>query len=277
MHYAGDDDWDGVELPMVGDGVTPGIVRVGDTVRRPVRAFTSTVDGYLAHLHQAGFTDAPVPLGIDGWGRQVLSFVAGDVPKAPLPPECAGEDVLIALGHLVRRLHDAAQGWVPPPDAVWGFLPGASRPGPDMRELVGHCDYCPGNVVFRQGLPAALIDFDLARPTTRLDEVVNALYWWAPLLDPIDRATAFVDLDIPQRVAVFVDTYGLDAEQRRAVVPTIRLRARRSHEWARAAADADALFRSFWDKGVKDRMPRSEAWIEREGPAIADRLTRLTG
>jgi hypothetical protein len=24
-------------------------------------------------------------------------------------------------------------------------------------------------------------------------------------------------------------------------------------------------------------MPRSEAWIEREGPAIADRLTRLTG
>jgi hypothetical protein len=95
--------------PLIGDGVTPGIVRIGDTVRRPVRPFTATVQAYLAHLHQAGFTAAPVPLGSDERGREVLSFVAGDVPREPLPPETAG------------------------------------------------------NVVFRDGLPAALIDFDLAK------------------------------------------------------------------------------------------------------------------
>jgi Ser/Thr protein kinase RdoA (MazF antagonist) len=37
-------------------------------------------------------------------------------------------------------------------------------------------DYCPGSVVFRAGLPVALIDFDLAWPTTRLADVVNAIY-----------------------------------------------------------------------------------------------------
>jgi hypothetical protein len=260
------------EVPLFGDGVTPGIVRIGNTVRRPVRPYTKTIDAYLVHLHQAGFQDAPVPLGVDRQGRQVLSFVPGDVPKEPLPAECASQDVLIALAELVRRLHDAAEGWVPPPDAVWGSLPGATPTLTSVTELVGHCDYCPGNVVFRAGRPAALIDFDLAKPTTRLREVVNALYWWAPLLDPDDRAPDFVDLDIPERVAAFVDAYGLDTGQRQALVPLMGDRAQRTHAWARAAAEADPLFRQFWDNGNKYRLPRAEKWIQREGPEINRRL-----
>jgi hypothetical protein len=69
------------EEALAGDGVTQGIVRIGDTVRRPVRPFTRTIQAYLAHLHQAGFTAAPVPLGIDELGREVLSYVPGDVPR----------------------------------------------------------------------------------------------------------------------------------------------------------------------------------------------------
>ncbi|WP_433251637.1 hypothetical protein [Actinomadura nitritigenes] len=81
---------------------------MADTVRRPVRPFTATIQAYLAHLRQAGFSDAPKPLGIDEQGREVLSFVEGDVPREPLPPEATGEDVLAALAGLIRRLHDAA-------------------------------------------------------------------------------------------------------------------------------------------------------------------------
>jgi aminoglycoside phosphotransferase (APT) family kinase protein len=54
-------------------------------------------------------------------------------------------------------------------------------------------------VVFRDGLPVALIDFDLAKPTTRLYDIANALWYWAPLRDPRDRAPAFADADVPQR------------------------------------------------------------------------------
>jgi hypothetical protein len=78
------------EEPLIGDGVTAGIVRIGDTVHRPVRPFTRTIQAYLAHLHEAGFTAAPIPLGIDGQGREVLSYVPGDIPRNPLPPETPG-------------------------------------------------------------------------------------------------------------------------------------------------------------------------------------------
>ena len=39
--------------------------------------------------------------------------------------------------------------------------------------------YSSPNVVFRDGLPVALIDFDIAHPTTRRYDVVNALWYWA--------------------------------------------------------------------------------------------------
>ena len=45
------DDESGEE-PLAGDGVTPGIVRIGDTVRRPVRPFTATIQAYLAHRNR---------------------------------------------------------------------------------------------------------------------------------------------------------------------------------------------------------------------------------
>lgn len=134
------------------------VVRVGSTVRRPVRPFTATVQAYLRHLHSRGFRDAPEAFGYDDQGREVLSYVAGDVPVQPLPDRATGVDALVALGRLIRRLHDAAEGWVPPGDAVWGRIPGRPSAGVaplfDQPELVSHMDYCPGNVVFRDGLPA---------------------------------------------------------------------------------------------------------------------------
>jgi hypothetical protein len=57
---------------LTGDGVTQGIVRIGDTVRRPLRPFSLTVQAYLAHLRDAGSTAAPLPLGVDEQGREVL-------------------------------------------------------------------------------------------------------------------------------------------------------------------------------------------------------------
>src|SRR6516164_10073545 len=129
------------ELPLTGDGVTQGIVRIGDTVRRPLRPFSLTVQAYLAHLRDAGFTGAPLPFGVDEQGREVLSFVPGDVPRNPLLPKTAGDGVLVALAQLIRALHEASTGWVPPPGAVWGGTPASSgRPTTDRTELVSHCD-----------------------------------------------------------------------------------------------------------------------------------------
>ena len=257
---------------LTGDGVTQGIVRIGDTVRRPLRPFSLTVQAYLAHLRDAGFTGAPLPFGVDERGREILSFVPGDVPRNPLPPQTAGDEVLVALARLIRTLHEASAGWVPPPGAVWGGTPASTGPVTGRAELVSHRDYYPGNVVFRDGLPVALIDFDLAMPTTRLYDIANALWYWAPLRDPRDRAPAFADADIPHRVAVFADAYGMTARHRAELAPFAVDMARRYHEDSRASAELDPVFRKLWEDGAKDELPRAEAWLREAAPTITARL-----
>jgi aminoglycoside phosphotransferase (APT) family kinase protein len=261
---------------LTGDGVTEGIVRIGDTVRRPLRPFSLTVQAYLAHLCDAGFTGAPLPLGIDEHGREVLSFVPGEVHRHPLPPEAAGDDVLVALARLIRALHEASAGWVPPPGAVWGGTPANQGRITRRAELVSHRDYAMGNVVFRSGLPVALIDFDLAMPTTRLYDIANALWFWAPLKwgDPRDRAPALADADIPHRVAVFADAYGMTARQRTELAPLAVDLARRYHEDSRASAELDPVFRKLWEDGAKDVLPRAEAWVREMASVIAARLSQ---
>ncbi len=255
---------------LAGEGITR-VVRVGSTVRRTARPYTATVHAYLRHVRGAGFLDVPEPLGWDEQGREVLSFVEGDVPDDPLPDEATGVDVLVALARLVRRLHDAAQGWTPPPDARWGSIPGEPvGVVPLLRtpELVSHQDYCPGNVVFRDGLPAALIDFDLARPTTRAADVVNAVHWWAPLTAPQDRAPALVHADVPERVRAFADAYGMTPEQRAQLVPLAILRARNAPLVMRAAAQAHPVFRRWWDAGLEPRLRRTQDWVTSQAPAL---------
>lgn len=268
-------DGAGEEL-LVGDGVTVGIVRIGDTVRRPARPFSGTVQAFLAHLKSRGFDGAPQPLGFDEQGREVVSFVPGEVPREPVPDWATDDGVLVALARLIRRLHDAAEGWNPPPNSVWGAIPGQPPAGLvrlfDRPELVSHRDYCPGNVVFRERLPAALIDFDLAQPTTRVYDIANALYWWAPLLDPADRVPALAGADIPARIALFADSYGMTDDQRAALPRLAANMIRNFHLTARAAALTDPVFKGFWDGGVKDRMPRAEAWIRQHVDQIGRAL-----
>jgi Ser/Thr protein kinase RdoA (MazF antagonist) len=230
----------------------------------------------LAHLRRSGIDFVPEPLGYDDQRREVLSFVDGDAPTEPLPPWATTDDVLVHLARLLRRLHDASDGWQPPTDAVWGHLPGAedvaTEPLFEVPELVSHRDYCPGNVIFRGNLPAALIDFDLAQPTTRVADIVVALYWWAPLLHPDDRAPHLRGADIPRRVRLFADAYGMTREQRAEVAPIAVRRARNVHRTAKHAATVDPVFRRWWDEGVRERMPRAEAWIAEN----ADEITAAT-
>jgi hypothetical protein len=62
---------------------------------------------------------------------------------------------------------------------------------------------------------------------------------------------------------------GMTEQQRRLFVPTAIFVARRYHQSARAAAEADPVFRRLWEQGARDELPRAEAWLEQVGPAIA--------
>jgi hypothetical protein len=110
-------------------------------------------------------------------------------------------------------------------------------------------------VVFRDGLPAALIDFDLAKPTTGLYHVANALWYRAPLRDPRDQSPAFAD------------AYGMTAKQRAGLAPQAVGMVRRYHQDSRASAGLDPVFGKLWEDGAKIYLPRGLAF----GPGGSNR------
>ncbi|RZT88463.1 hypothetical protein EV383_5405 [Pseudonocardia sediminis] len=126
------------EIPLTGGNVSDGVVRVGDTVRRPATPSTPAVQALLGHLRDAGFPGVPRPLGLDDRGRAVLSFVPGE-PVFPDRTAFHGtDDGLAGVGRYVRDLHDVLAGFVPPADAVWRV------PIPDVGDhLVVHHDLAP--------------------------------------------------------------------------------------------------------------------------------------
>ena len=123
-------------------------MRVGDTVRRATGPWTPAVHALLRHLEAAGFEAAPRVLGVDDDGREMLSFIDGEtVGDDDLWPEWwRADETLVQAVALLRRFHDAASSFEPPPDARWRF---AGRPGPDAAIL--HGDWAPYNVVWRDG------------------------------------------------------------------------------------------------------------------------------
>ncbi|WP_026932381.1 hypothetical protein [Glycomyces tenuis] len=66
-------------VPLTGGRIATGVVRLGDTVRRPVCASSDFMAALLELLERRGFTGAPRYLGQDG-GADVLSFIPGTVP-----------------------------------------------------------------------------------------------------------------------------------------------------------------------------------------------------
>ncbi|HJU37138.1 MAG TPA: aminoglycoside phosphotransferase family protein [Gaiellaceae bacterium] len=147
------------EVPLAGGWVTEGVVRVGGTVRRPAGPNSRFVAELLTHLQHVGFDAAPSFLGHDEQGRETLGFLEGDVPS-----DCRStvwsDRQLTASMRLLRRFHDHTAGSV-----VAG-----------TREVVCHNDYGPWNLVWRSGLPVAIIDFDNAAPGSRMDDLAYAAW-----------------------------------------------------------------------------------------------------
>ncbi len=124
------------------------------TVRRPTNDGSLVVSSLLQHLERVGFDASPRFLGVDDQGRQVTSFIEGDVFVAPDWQE-RDDDNARAIGlvaGLIKDLHVASADFVAPP----GSSP--VRPLPLPGTTWSHGDVGYQNVVYRKNRPVALID-----------------------------------------------------------------------------------------------------------------------
>jgi len=195
------------------------VERRGAVVVKDAGPWTPAVHALLRHLEAAGFEGAPrlVGPGLDADGRQTLSYVEGDfVHPGPWSLEGAA-----AVGGLLRRLHDATASFRPPPDAVWFPWYGRDLGGP--RHVIGHRDTGPWNIVARDGLPVALIDWDWAGPVDPLVELAEAAWLNAQLhADDVAEAAGLPPLaERARHLRAIVDGYGLGARQRRGLFDRI--------------------------------------------------------
>jgi hypothetical protein len=268
---------DGPEEPLLGGDVTEGLVRIGDTVRRPRSAGADLVEAVLRFLEGVDFDGAPRFLGLDAQGRQTLSFIPGEVAGRPWPNWIADDARIASVARLVRRLDDAMQPFGVPDDLAHDELPDPLGMPPSIAgppRFVGHMDITPENVVFVDGQARALIDFDLTRPTNRVGEVCNLLLWWAPLMPVVDRAPAVRDVDAVARAALLVDEYGLEADDRQLIVPVARNSAARAwYSMRNRAARLGGGWRRMWDEGVGDRILRRQQWLTEHAEELNEALT----
>jgi Ser/Thr protein kinase RdoA (MazF antagonist) len=177
-------------VPLTGGRVSQDVVRVGATVRRPPGQNALLVRTLLKQLHERDFDGAPRYLGADERGREIFSFLSGDVPPdldAAIPDE-----TLAAAARLIRRFHDATGG----------------TPLTADHEVVCHNDLSPCNFVFRTGVPVGIIDFDAAAPGTRFQDVGIALFLWLNLGtdgQPLPEQA--------RRINLFCGAYGTEANE----------------------------------------------------------------
>lgn len=246
------------EEQLFGGIAHPGeVVRVGDTVRRPGGPHTEAIFALLRHLDDAGFDGAPRPLGLDERGREMFTYVPGDVPITPFPAWSMSEEALASVGRLLRRYHDAVAGF----DGS-GFAWSDEMLDPRGGPIVCHADICPENVVFRGGEAVALLDFDFAAPGRVLWDVAATLGMWAPLREVKTRAAGMEGCDPVARTRVFADAYGLTTVQRSELLDVVVDR-RRSIFLERRVAAGEPLFVQMWEEqGGEAGTARLNEWLE---------------
>jgi aminoglycoside phosphotransferase (APT) family kinase protein len=161
-------------------------------------------------VRHAGFDGAPSPVGIDGDGRERLVFIEGDVPLAPYPDWSQSDTALASIARLLRRLHEAARGFDPQ-----GHTWNDALADPVGGTLVCHNDVDLSNVVFRDGLAAALLDFEFAAPGRPVYDLAQLARLCVPIEDDVDQARlGWSPVDRPARLRLVADAYGLDRDGR---------------------------------------------------------------
>lgn len=234
------------------------VVRVGPHVLRPSSPHSGSVHALLHAVRRGGFTGAPLPIGIDQDGRERLEFIGGEVPLVPYPDWSQSDTALASVAKLLRGLHDAARGF----DSQ-GHTWNGSLADPAGGPLMCHNDVELSNVVFRDGIAVALLDFEFAAPGRPVYDLAQLARLCVPIDDDHDQARlGWRPADRPARLRLVADAYGLDQDGRAELFAAMTDALDRIDAAVRRSVDAcHPSSLALWDRtGGGERLDRRRRW-----------------
>jgi thiamine kinase-like enzyme len=154
---------DNIETPFEGGRITSGVVRVGNTVRRPTKRNSEYIHQVLDYFEKKQFKYSQRYLGKDDKNRDIFAFGEGYVP----PDLGTTTDLqLHSFMKIIRELHEISLDFV-------------KRDG----LVLCHGDLSPCNVVFRDNHPILIIDWDSVQPDERWQDLTYILWLWINIGD----------------------------------------------------------------------------------------------
>lgn len=246
------------EYPLQGGVTNTGAVtRRGDLVLRPATRHAASTQGFLARLRAAGFDGAPEPRGIAADGREQLVYIDGDVAVPPYPEWAQSDAVLTSVVMLLRRYHDVAATV----GAVGSWDLEAADPAGGS--IVCHNDVCLENVVFRDGVAVALLDWEFAAPGRPIYDLAQMARMCIPIDDDQSAARlGWTRGDRAGRARLICDTYGLSpADRRQFLIELDAAVQRHTAAVARRVALGDRNVIAMWEAaGGARRYERRDVW-----------------
>ncbi|MGI9029137.1 MAG: phosphotransferase family protein [Ilumatobacteraceae bacterium] len=209
-------------------------------------------------MRHAGFEGASLPVGIDDDGRERLVFVTGEVPVAPFPEWSQSDTALASIARLLRGLRDAAREF-----DHRGLTWDDALADPVGGTVVCHNDVDLSNVVFRDGIAVALLDFEFAAPGRPVYDLAQLARLCVPIDDDFDQARlGWRPADRPARLRLVADAYGLDRNGRAELLTAMDDAIDRIEAAVRRCVDAgDPNTVALWNRtGGGARFDRRRRW-----------------
>ena len=239
-----------------GVGSVSTVNRSGSTVRRPCGPWTPTVHALLRHLAAKGYHYSPRVIGLEAEG-ETLEYLEGEVALRPWPSCLLEDSGIAAIGVAICEYHEAVADFVPPPSAVWRDPEKKWKPG----MIVRHGDLGPWNMVWKEGRLAGIIDWDMAEPGDRIDDIAQIAWYGVPLRPPLTCLEAGIQPGPaqPRRLSILCDVCKVGRSE--VIAALKRLLAAEADRTERLGSQGIKPWATFRRRGDVYSIDHEAAWL----------------
>jgi hypothetical protein len=238
------------EKVLSGGRSAENVVLIGNTVHRSKGPNFKFCHSVLQFLSSNNFSYSPAFLGIDDHGREMLSYLKGEVPFGIT----LSDHQMVEAIKILSLFHDLI----------------SSSPLCKGEETICHNDFAPWNIIINQGSVVGFIDFDDAAPGPRVDDL--AYFVWTFLDLGISKLTTEQQIE---KLSLLVKSYGL--AEINSFVPALFKQQNRILKFRKRIVLQSSNFeeKEFSKKAIV-RIEKSIEWVKENQDAIENCLIKIT-